>query len=274
MLSETGMMDGRPLRFGMSTTVLREHTVAHALRRIAGVGYASAEIWLWHMEQQAERPEGLGRLARELGLALTVHAPAGEDVNPTDTDPALAAHSRRRIETAFQTAAALGARLVVVHPGRRSGEAHPPPAAWEALLGWAAELDRLADRLQLTVGLELMENLPLEIFCRPEDAVRLMAHPFERLKLTVDLAHLNTHGDPPALLEQIQPAWIAHAHLSDNAPHRVHLPLGEGEMDVASALAALEQRYDGLVSIEGSIPGEGEMVLKRSLTYLRKLGFA
>ena len=108
----------------------------------------------------------------------------------------------------------------------------------------------------------------------PADAARLMAEPWQAVGLTVDLAHLNTHGDPAELLSALQPGWITHVHLSDNAPHRVHLPLGAGAMDLAAALAAVAQVYEGVVSIEGSIPGEGDRLLHENMAYLRGLGYA
>jgi sugar phosphate isomerase/epimerase len=100
-----------------------------------------------------------------------------------------------------------------------------------------------------------------------------MALPLKYTGLTVDLAHLNTLGDPVGLFAELDPAWIAHMHLSDNAPHRVHLPLGDGLMDLGAVLEAVQGVYSGLVSLEGSVPGKGEGLLVRNLAYLHKLGY-
>jgi sugar phosphate isomerase/epimerase len=89
----------------------------------------------------------------------------------------------------------------------------------------------------------------------------------------VDLAHLNTHGEPARLLSEFEPEWILHAHLSDNTPWKVHMPLGEGRLDIAGALDALAQVYRGVVSLEGSVPGRGESVLAGNMAALRKLGY-
>ena len=82
---------------------------------------------------------------------------------------------------------------------------------------------------------------------------------------------------PASLLRKMplssEPEWIVHVHLSDNAPWRVHLPLGEGQMDIGAALEDLAQRYQGIVSIEGSQPGEAESLLARNQDYLHKLGW-
>ena len=165
------------------------------------------------------------------------------------------------------------AELIVVHPGQRDGEADTTESAWDRLLEWVQELDGLAALYGINVGIELMERKPFEFFMLPSDAKRLMAGAYQNLGLTVDLAHLNTHGNPIDLLEQINPDWISHVHLSDNTPQRVHLPLGTGKMDIGGLLHALTDRYSGLVSIEGSVPERGIQLLEQNFTYLEKLGY-
>ncbi len=260
------------LRFGSSTTVLREHRVGYALERIAAAGFYSAEVWLWHLERWDEPLFELVRQARKLRLALTVHAPAG-DLNPIALDPLAGRRARRQIANALQVATVLDAQIVTIHPGRREDEADPPELAWERMLDWLGEIDSLARQFDVQVGMELMEKLPLEIFTLPRDARRMMDIGYEHIGLTVDLAHLNTHGDPVKLLAQLEPDWIVHAHLSDNAPWRVHLPLGDGQMDIGAALSALESVYQGIVSLEGSILEQGESVLNQNKHYLNKLGW-
>ena len=136
------------------------------------------------------------------------------------------------------------------------------------------DLDNLAERLGVKIGIELMEMRPLEIFMLPGDAARLMNINFKQIGLTVDIAHMNTHMDPVKFLKALDPVWIKHAHLSDNAPSRVHLPLGDGDIDLSAVLDYLERIYSGVVSIEGSIPGQGEVLIKRNMSYLNKLGWA
>ena len=260
------------MKFGISTTVLREHPVAYALDQIARAGYRSAEVWLWHLERTGEDPRLLARQARSLDLALTLHAPSA-DLNPTSTNLPIAGESRRQIAASLEVAAQLEARAVAVHPGRKTVSRSDPEKVWSQLMDWLGNLDDQATRLGLRIGLELMEKLPLEIFMLPADAARLMSTSWRSLGLTVDLAHLNTHGDPPELLADLAPSWITHVHLSDNAPSHVHLPLGAGTMDLGAALAAVARVYDGFVSIEGSTPGRGETLLVNNKAYLRKLGY-
>ncbi len=183
------------LRFGIATPVLREHPVAYALERIVRAGYAAAEVWGWHLERFAERPQDLAELARDLGLQLTFHAPTA-DLNPTSSNADIALISRAQIARSLETAVALGARMVTVHPGRKTVPREDPETVWERLAAWVLDLDEWAGVQGVQVGLELMEDLPLEIFKTPADGRRLMALPLQHTALTVDLAHLNTLGDP------------------------------------------------------------------------------
>ena len=260
------------LIFGISTTVLREHPVSSALEKIALAGFASAELWPWHLEKWTEPLYKLRTQIEKLELKLTIHAFTGE-YNPLALDVYDSRQARRRVAAQFQLAGDLDAELIVVHPGQRDGEADATESAWDRLLEWVQELDGLAALYGINVGIELMERKPFEFFMLPSDAKRLMAGAYQNLGLTVDLAHLNTHGNPIDLLEQINPDWISHVHLSDNTPQRVHLPLGTGKMDIGGLLHALTDRYSGLVSIEGSVPERGIQLLEQNFTYLEKLGY-
>jgi sugar phosphate isomerase/epimerase len=260
------------LTFGISTTVLREHRLSFALEKIALAGYGSAEIWPWQLEKFPEPIHELRALLVKLELTLSLHAFTGE-LNPLALDAYESRQARRRIAASFQLAAELGAILVVVHPGQRDGESDPEEHAWERLTDWVHELDELARLYNLSVGVELMERKHREFFMLPADAKRLISRGYQNIGITADLAHLYTHGSPLNLLGQLRTDWISHVHLSDSAPQSIHLPLGTGQMNIGELLHALEDDYDGLVSIEGSAPEMGLRILEQNYSYLEKLGY-
>ena len=260
------------MQFGTSTMFFRERAVMEALEAIARAGYATAEVWIEHLWWSGETPSEIARQARSLDLGLTVQA-ASYDLNITSSNPGIRQESLRQINLSIAMAAEMEARVVVVHPGRLSSSRDRVEDFWGPLLDCTRQIDEWATQHGVPVGLELMERRPKQFFITPEDGARLMAHPWTNLKLTVDIAHLRTFGDPVALIERIDPAWIAHVHLSDSLPHQTHVPLGQGDMDLAGALSALAARYDGLVSLEGYVPGRGEEVVAANLAYLRRLGY-
>jgi sugar phosphate isomerase/epimerase len=91
--------------------------------------------------------------------------------------------------------------------------------------------------------------------------------------LALDLAHAVTVGSPGQYIAEIEGEWVVHAHLSDSRAGTVHLPLGEGDLDIKAILVALRKKYDGLVIIEGYVPGHGEDIAARNIGFLRDLGF-
>jgi sugar phosphate isomerase/epimerase len=260
-------------QIGCATTFLKEYTVSEALQIIARCGYDSAEVWIEDLNRTGESPVALARQADDLGLVLTVHA-ASYDLNPTSSNRGIARESILQIEASLSTAAELGAKLAVVHPGRRSSSRDRLEDFWPKLVSWVASLDQVADHLGVEVGLELMENRPKEIFMLPEHAVKLMENAWKKIQLTIDVAHMNTYGDATRYLRDLNPDWIAHVHLSDNAPWQTHLPLGTGELDIPAVLYALQEVYSGIVSLEGYVLGKGETLLKQNLAYLKQIGFA
>lgn len=261
----------KALRIGATTMFHREQPVSLALESLARSGYSAAEIWVEHLQQSGEAPRALARQAEALDLALTVHA-ASYDLNPTSSNRGIARESQRQVEASLAIAAELEAEVIVVHPGRRTSSRDEAETFWPRLLDWLAEVDAAAARTGMHVGLELMEKRPKEIFMVPADAALLMATSWQQIGLTIDVAHMNTHGDPLWFLQQLEPDWILHVHLSDNAPRQTHLPLGEGEIDIPTVLSALSQDYDGIISLEGYSPGRGDALLAQNMAYLRQAG--
>ena len=260
------------MRFGASTYFLRERSVTEALEEIARLGYASAEIWMEHYWSARQRPRTIARRARALGLNLTLHA-ASHDVNIISANTGIRRESRQQIKTGIELAAALGASIVVVHPGTLSSARGDVGQAWLRLEEVVGLLDHWALERGLWIGLENMEKRSGEIFMIPQDISRIFSHPWKRTRLTLDLAHTQTHMAPSAFLAQVRPEWIGHVHLSDNSPSKTHLPFGHGQLPVPEVLRALEKVYEGIVSLEGYVPGEGESLLAHNMAYLRTHGF-
>jgi sugar phosphate isomerase/epimerase len=255
--------------FGASTYFLKERPVTGALDVIARLGYGSAEIWMEHYGSAGQRPTTIARRARTLGLNLTVHA-ASYDVNCISTNPGIRRESRRQVRSSLKLGAALGARVVVVHPGGLSSARDDRSEAWQALEEMVSLLDDWADEEGVPVGIENMEKKTDQILLLPQDLARLFARPWRHVRLTLDVAHTQTLMDPLSYLKQIKGEWIGHVHLSDNTPAATHLPLGKGDLAVPKVLKALGRVYDGTVSLEGYSPGEGERLLAENMAYLRK----
>ncbi len=261
------------MKFGASTYFLKERTVTESLSVIARLGYGTAEIWMEHYGSARQRPSTISRHARSLGLDLTVHA-ASYDLNIISTNAGIRRESQRQIRSSIAVAASLEAKGVVVHPGALSSPRDDRASAWGCLEETVSLLDEWANGYGLWVGVENMEKGAKEIFTLPQDLARVFERRLRHIRLTLDLAHMQTHMDPLSFLRQLHPGWICHVHLSDNNPASTHLPLGRGQLPVVHLLETLQTFYDGIISLEGYLPGQGEELLRHNMSYLRDNGFA
>lgn len=260
------------MRFGLSTRILWERSVVEALEIIARCGYTAAEVWTEHLWRTGEKAKRVGKRGQELGLELSLHAPF-YDLNITSINPGIRELSLRQALQSLELAGRLGARVVVLHPGRMSSGKDRREEFWPRLEEAMAAIEEKAAEQGVSVGVENMEQRRLEFFVRPADLRRLFSLNWSRVGLTLDLAHAATVSSPGRYIAEIEGGWIVHTHLSDSRAGRVHLPLGKGDLDVKAILAALQQKYHGLVIIEGYVPGRGEEVAAHDIEFLRNLGF-
>ena len=259
------------MRFGCSTMFFGELEVCPSLEAISEAGYDSAEIWVEHLALTGEDPRVIAGKARSLGLGLTVHAPF-TDLNIVSKNAGIRDESLRQVRDSISLAGQLGSGLIVVHPGRLSSSRDRMDDVWRRFLDCVSLLDTWSEGV--VVAVEMMEKRSREFFLTPDDARRVMKQDLPHICLTVDVAHLATIGDPAGLLEELDPSWIAHVHLSQSRPDRTHAPLGEGLIDIPGVLALLEKSYDGIVSLEGYSPGRGEELAVSNISFLRELGYA
>lgn len=91
-----------------------------AIKKAARMGLGCLEVaFTYGVRMKPEEAEAAGRLAREMDIVLSVHAPYY--INLAADDPAKLAASRERILSSCRMAAVMGARNVVFHAGFYQG---------------------------------------------------------------------------------------------------------------------------------------------------------
>jgi deoxyribonuclease-4 len=91
-----------------------------AVNRAAKMGLGCLEVaFTYGVRMRPEEAEAVGRLAREMDITLSVHAPYY--INLAADDPAKLAASKERILSSCRMAAVMGARNVVFHAGFYQG---------------------------------------------------------------------------------------------------------------------------------------------------------
>jgi deoxyribonuclease-4 len=231
-------------------------------------GYRACEIdfegGFWMSWDVAER---LGELARESGLALSVHAPI----------PAFLGHLERSkkyrmsigmLDHSAGIAVACGAAPVVFHPGFLLGRDRD--AAIEAVI---EQLGELRERLEakgraVPFGVEVMGRV--RELGTLEDVLAI-SRSLPWVRPVIDFAHLHAVSDGafthPGAFEEalaaadaaIEPGAPFHIHFSDisyaNRNEKSHLPYGQGTLR-AEPLAAALTRFERPATIIGESPDD------------------
>jgi deoxyribonuclease IV len=231
------------LRFGPARVPSRD-TPEAAVERLVERGYSACEIdfegGFWMDYPWAER---LGALAAEAGIALSVHAPIAAFPGHLPGDEGKRRRAFGMLDHTAGVAVAVGAEIVVVHPGFLLGRARE-----EALDAVVADLSALRERLgekdrAVPFGIEVMGRV--RELGTAEDVFAVSAR-LGWVRPVLDFAHLHAVTDGAftgteafaGVLELaddlLEPGAPFHVHFSDiqfaNRNETKHLPYGDGTL--------------------------------------------
>jgi deoxyribonuclease-4 len=220
--------------------------------------------------------ERFGELAREAGIALSVHAPLAGFLGQVERD------KKHRmaigmLDHSAGVAVACGAELVVLHPGFLLGRTRE-----QALADVVEQLGELRERL---VGKDRGVPFGLEVMGRvnelgtAEDVFAVSAQ-LDWVRPVLDFAHLHAVTDGAftetetfaGVLEAadaiLQPGAPFHIHFSDiqyaNRNETKHLPYGEGTLR-ADPLAQALSRFERPATVISESPDEPSSQAIRSI---------
>jgi len=255
------------LRFGPARVPSRE-TPEQAVALLVERGYSACEIdfegRFWMDYPWAER---FGTLAREQGIALSVHAPIAGFLGHVERDRK---HGMAvgMLDHSAGIAKACGAELVVFHPGFLLGRERP-----EALRAVCEQLSDLRERLEgkdrgVPFGIEIMGRV--RELGTAEDVFAVSAE-LGWVRPVLDFAHLHAVTDgaflaPDAFAgvleladELLEAGAPFHIHFSDiafaNRNETKHLPYGEGTLR-ADPLGEALSRFERPATVITESPDE------------------
>ena len=268
------------LRFAYNTNGAANHRLADAVALIADTGYDGVAITLDHhhldpMEEGWERrAEALARdlAGRKLGCVIETGARYLLDPRakhePTLLTPTVEGRDRRVafLNRAIDIGAILGAEAVSFWAGvPRPGIDREQARIW-LRDGVSRVLDHAAER-NVTAALEPEPGMLVETV---DDWSALNLH---GLKLALDLGHLLVTGErDPAKAVREFASHLGTVAIEDMARGmHIHLPFGEGDMDIPACLNALEAiGFERLVCVELSRESHrADTMIPQSLAWLR-----
>jgi deoxyribonuclease IV len=254
-IGQAGASDRAPrsvIRVGPAGMPSRESPDA-AVALLVQRGYDACEIdfggGFWMDREWAER---LGALARDAGVALSIHAPLAAFLGHAEHGGRKHRMAVGMLDHSAGIAAACGAAPVVIHPGFLLGRTRE-----QALEAVAAQLEELRGRLAakgraVPFGVEVMGRV--RELGSLADVVELCSR-LEWVRPVIDFAHMHATSDggftsAPAFARALgaadavlAPGVPFHVHFSDisfaNRNEKEHLPYGEGTLRAEPLAQAL-----------------------------------
>ncbi len=279
-MGETDRVPDSSLRFAYNTNGAANHRLDDALGLIADSGYDGVALTLdiHHLDPFApefpERRRALSTRLKQLGLGCVVETGARFLLDPrAKHEPTLVTAvpegRARRIEfltRALEVAADTGADAMSFWAGiTKPGVAGPDAHRW--LVEGATEIALRAEQLGTVAALEPEPGMLIETV---DHWTALGIH---GLKLALDTGHCIVTGerDPAAAVREFAP-HLGTVSIEDMARGvHIHLPFGEGNMDVPGVLQALRDiRFDKLICVEMSRESHrADSVIPASLKFLK-----
>lgn len=227
-------------RYALCAPTLEQPTTKQAMDVTVRAGYDGIELWAEPLKAECVSPAHVRRLGADNGLELRLHASI-RDLNIASSNAGIRKESVRQILQDIRLAAKLDVKAVTLHGGRRTSSRVTVEASWDRLEESLRIIGQLAGQLGVVVGIENLELKKKELVCDWPAQERAMLA--AGVGVTLDLAHYTTVGDPADLVARAHS--IVNVHLSEATPSQVHLPFGEGSIDLRPAIQLLARKYPG-----------------------------
>jgi sugar phosphate isomerase/epimerase len=239
--------------FGVSSMFFHEYTSPEIFSFVSRAGLDGIEYWLetphfWLRDLPADEILACRKRYPELS-AFTVHAPI-LDLNPCSINPEVAEVSIRYAVQSISIAEQLGARVLTLHPGRRTAKRPPGEADFARFEHYLAAIRDTALKNSLKISMENMEPAVNSFLCTPE-RVRQLLDEEPWLFFTLDTSHsLVKSPDEPGRYIGLCHDRLANVHISRVEGKTQHLPLDRSPV-MAGILASLKDHgYNGCLTLE------------------------
>jgi len=258
---------------------MRSHGAAACLTRLAGLGFREFEVMvhpghLWPSDMNAAARRDLRRLIEASGWTLTALNMPNIDINVAAAAPGMRAYSLALLEDTVRLAGELGARGVVIGPGK----ANPLfPADASELVGYFfAALDRLCPVAQQSGTALWLENMPFAFLPGIGDCMEALdRYGNDDIKIVYDIANAYFINEDFTDGLKTCRERLALVHLSDTGRQAYrHDPVGLGTVPFGQVPAALDAvGYCAQPMLE-IISGDPDRDILASAQMLVRQGFA
>jgi sugar phosphate isomerase/epimerase len=237
----------------VSSMFFHEYTTPEIFRYVSTAGLDGIEYWLetphfWLRGLPVGEVLACRKHHPEIPT-ITVHAPI-LDLNPCSINPDVAEVSIQYAIRSVAIAEQLGARVLTIHPGRRTAKRPPGEADFIRFERYLSALREVALRKSLKIGIENMEPTVNTFLCTPE-RVRQLLDDEPWLFFTLDISHaLATSGEEPFRYIELCHDRLANVHMSRKEGKKLHLPLDNSPLTEGVMHTLKDAGYAGPLTLE------------------------
>jgi sugar phosphate isomerase/epimerase len=237
----------------VSSMFFHEYTSPGIFSFVSRAGLDGIEYWLetphfWLRDLPVEEILSCREHHPEIST-FTIHAPI-LDLNPCSINPEVAEVSIQYAVRSVTIAEQMGARVLTVHPGRRTAKRPPGAADFTRFEHYLAALRDAAMHNSLKIGMENMEPAVNSFLCTPE-RVRQLLDDEPWLDFTLDTSHaLAQSDDEPLRYIELCHDRLANVHISRKSGKTLHHPLDESPLMATVMHALRDVKYSGPLTLE------------------------
>lgn len=260
-------------------TYLWDRSLEEALTEIKTLGIKYIELMttvphLWPPSFTQDQRRDLRKLMYQLGLELVAINPTFLDINMASTNPGIRKESVKQIIDQISLANDLGAKIIVVIPGKRHPLLAPPfETVWK---NYAKEgVLRCVEHAEKNNVIFGLENGP-SLFVEDTDKMLFVLDEVgsSSMKIVLDVANASMIEPIDSALEKVK-EHLVHVHLSDTDYNTwTHSPIGVGKIDFAMISKKLHEiGYSGISILETTYSENPKWSITSSIDKLLPLGW-
>lgn len=242
------------MRLSCASLFLWEYSISDIMEILLEAGIRSVEFWAETPDFWKDRHDLIVQAALEEAIAMmpegcTLHAPI-LDLNPSSYNDYVHEATIKETLWSLDLASKLGARVVTIHPGKRTVHRTPTNEDWGKFLKYLKVCRKRADELELNLSLE--NRMPgVSSMCSTPGEMKEVLSRFPSLFFTFDVTHAFIQSPETAMsfISELRDK-IINVHVG--APHdgKQHYPSHRNKSMEAVLRALRSSGYDGDLTIE------------------------
>lgn len=245
---------GYRMRLSCSSLFLWEYSVYDIVEILLEAGIKSMEFWAETPDFWKDRNDSMAMAALEETIAMmpegcTLHAPV-LDLNPSSINDNVHEATIKETLWSLDLAKNIGARVVTIHPGKRTVQRAPTDEDWEKFQKYLKVSKEKADRLGIRLSLE--NSMPgVQSMCSTPDEMKSVLTKFPGLFFTFDVVHAFIQSPEIAMsfIDELSDKMI-NVHVGSPHNGKPHYP-SHRQKNMGAVLHALKDSgYNGDMTIE------------------------